>query len=115
MVYSIIANRQCVTASNLSIPPNVDWTQAVDARGFNAARFDIVILAADAILTVEVQGSDDLENWTTLTSLGGSFDVGFALPAAVTGIGVAYLRLQAYGGDGFSLAILAAGVNLTNI
>ena len=61
------------------------------------------------------QGSNDIENWTTLATLGTTFVIGFALPAAVTGFGVSYLRLShSIGGEG-GLAIVAAGVNLTNL
>ncbi len=55
-------------------------------------------------MTVVVQGSDDLENWTTLATLGTTFAIGFALPSAVTGIGVSYLRLGfSIGGEGSGL------------
>ena len=116
MVYSVVANRQHVTSNSLQVPQAVDRSRIVDARGFNAARFDVVVLNADETVTVVVQGSDDLENWVTLATLGTTFSVGFALPAAVTGIGVPYLRLSfSVGGDGFSFAIVAVGVNLSNL
>ncbi|MEZ5964258.1 MAG: hypothetical protein R3F56_10470 [Planctomycetota bacterium] len=115
MERDILSHRQHVTSNVLQVPPEVDVSRIVDARGFNAARFDLVVLNSNESLIAAVQGSDDLENWTTLASLGSSFAIGFALPAAVTGITVSYLRLRfSIGGEG-GFAIVAAGVNLTNL
>lgn len=116
MSYNVLSVRQHVTSNVLQTPPAVDVSRSVDVRGFNAARFDLVVLNSDETLTAVVQGSDDMESWTTLATLGTTFAIGFALPAAVTGIAVSYLRLSySVGGEGFSFAIVAAGVNLANL
>lgn len=115
MAYEVLSYRHHVTSNVLQISPAVDVSRIVDVRGYNTAQVDLVVLNSDEVLEARVQGSDDLENWTTIATLGTSFAIGFALPSAVTSIGVSYLRLKfAIGGEG-GIVIVAAGVNLTNL
>ena len=115
MAQGALCERLCVTTTSLSVPPIGPVTRVIDARGYNAARFSLVVLNTDANLTATVQGSNDLENWTDLATLGSSFVLGFAFPAAVTGVAVSYLRLTFILSGEVAFAIVAVNFNLTNL
>ncbi len=111
----VLCERLCITTTSLSVPPIGPVTRIIDATGFNAASFSLVVLRTDANLTVTVQGSDDLENWTNLATLGTTFTVGFDFPAAVTSITRPYLCLSFILDGEVALAIVAVHFNLTNV
>jgi len=96
-------------ATKLAITGN-EYSQAVSMDDGNAAITDFTVFSLTATsVTVQIQGSNDLENWV---------DVGTATPQTAPGayseeaIGVAwaYVRLK-YLVGGAGTVILAAGIN----
>ena len=60
-------------------------------------------------LTIELQGSLDLQNWTVITTNTGLV-LGYAAPTKSTGIAFAYVRIR-YSVAGTGTVIVAAGLN----
>jgi hypothetical protein len=112
MPYVPIARRAHVTATTFG--GGLDVSQAIDVRGYNAVKFDVVVLRAPTNdVSIGVYGSADLENWSLVTSLG-QFSEGFSMPATVTSIKASYLRLQ-YVVVEDGMAIVAVGANISTL
>lgn len=99
-------------ASKLAV---VDGTDAVSAavpmEGYNAVQADAVIfeLGGATGLTVDLQGSNDRENWATIVTSTGMV-LGFNAPALRTAVGWAWVRLR-YTVEGTGSVIVSAGIN----
>ncbi len=72
------------------------YTMAVSMAGANASQADVVVFAVVNTLDVRVayQGSDDLQNWTDLSTPVTLSPVGFTYLAAETGVTTAYVRMR---------------------
>lgn len=94
-------------ATKLAVTDGVDqFSPAVSMAGANTAKAGITVFANSATsLTVNIQGSSDLQNWTDSTSDTG-FVVGFAATAN-RALGFAYARLK-YTVVGTGTIVLAA-------
>lgn len=103
-------------ASRLSIQSGSDpsYSQAVSMAGGNAVYVDITTFSISAsTLTVEVEVSNDLENWVKTGASVDFTSAGYDTVAA-TAISSAYVRLS-YSFESTSKAIVAAGVNVANL
>lgn len=96
------------------------YSTVVSMDGSNAAQVDYTVffLSGSGIPTVRVQlqQSDDMENWADLGSPSTTTAAGFILGPSSTGITAKYLRVK----YDFSLgtaptAIVAAGINTTKV
>lgn len=110
-----ILERFVVTTTAFSVGA-IDVTPPLTLDGYNTVQFDMVVLNADYNLTVKYQHSDDLENWTTASTLGTTFGIGYSLLPAITAVKSGYVRLSMLltGAEEAGFAILALGVNLSN-
>ena len=91
--------------------PVTQVSQAVAMRNNNAAQANYVIFALTGTgVTFQLEGSNDLENWTELGSPDGSTAIGAGLLGVVAGIGAAFVRLRATV-EGSGRAIVSAGIN----
>jgi hypothetical protein len=102
-------------ASKLSVVTGVaSYSQAVSMDGANAVMFDITVfsvVASSGTLTIQLEESNDLQNWAEVTSASETFATvtGWKRKVA-TGIAAAYVRLK------FSFTtngpyIVGAGIN----
>ncbi|NUN51015.1 MAG: hypothetical protein HUU15_19590 [Candidatus Brocadiae bacterium] len=98
-------------ATKLSVVNSVDqFSPAVPMDCANAVQLEVTIFNLTATsLTVEIQGSNDMQNWSVVTTNTGLV-VGYSAPTKSTGVGFRYVRLR-YSIVGTGLAIVAAGVN----
>lgn len=103
-------------ARKLSVP-NVaayDFSRAVHVpRDANTVKLEATIFALNAgatSLSVTLQGSNDKQNWSTVTTWTG-LTTGYNQPAAATDVPFAWVRLRwtVVGGGSISLA---AGLNM---
>ena len=87
-----------------------EFSQAVMMDG-NAVQLDATIynLGGATSLTIEIQGSNDRQNWSVVTTNNGLV-LGYSSPAKSTGVGFACVRLR-YSVSGAGTVIVAAGVN----
>lgn len=119
MVHGTLCERLHVQTSQLAAPAVGETSRIIDARGYNSAAFSLVlvVLHNPELLQVKVQGSNDMENWTDLTTLGSSFTVGFFFPSAASGLQVSYLRLifMMIVSEPGPSAIVAVNFNLANL
>lgn len=102
-------------ARKLSVP-NVaayDFSRAVSIGTHeNTVKLEATIFAlilGATSVTATLQGSNDKQNWTTLTTWAG-LTTGYNQPAAVTDIPFRWVRLQ-WAVVGGGRAVLAAGLN----
>jgi len=105
-MYHSFADKLVVTGLQVS--------QAIDMHDANAAQIELTIydLGGAVALLLDIQGSNDLQNWETLDST--SFpSTGFAYHQ-VQSIAFAYVRLR-YDLDGPGAAIVAIGANTARL
>lgn len=97
------------TTSEVSLP--------VAMQGANAAQIDVVILSlagTSPTVTLQLQESNDLENWTNKGSSSGTLNAtGYTLVAAVTAISSGYVRVKATAGGTGPVAIVNVGLNIS--
>lgn len=106
-MYTQLASRLAVTNGTDAFSP------AVSMDGNNAVQLEATIFALGGAtsLTIVIEGSNDLQNWQTLTSNAGLV-YGYSAPSKTTGVGFSYARLK-YSTVGAGTIIVAAGVNLS--
>ncbi len=113
-MYAKLADKLSVTTA---LSP--DFSPAVSMAGANAFRVELTIFAvvAAATLTVEVQGSNDLQNWGTALAAVAGLTVGYNSPATFQGtaIAFAYVRLKYTSVGAGGAVILASGINTTSL
>jgi hypothetical protein len=89
-------------------------SQAVSMDGANSAQVDIVVISlsgSGATVTVQLQESNDLENWKDKGSGTAPTAVGYTLAAAVTAISSAYVRVKATASGTTPIAVVSIGLN----
>lgn len=109
-MYTQVASKQVVVFGT------VEFSQAVSMEGGNAVQFEVTCFAkGTGDLSVQLQGSNDLQNWDDFGTAVACDAVGyFSNAAAIDAIAYQYVRLeytQATAGTG----IVAAGINVANL
>lgn len=97
-------------ADSIAIPASTTlYTQAVSMQGANAAMVSFVIftLGGSSGLTPTLEGSNDMANWTTITTYSAIASSGYQVASSTsTGIAWQYVRLK--------LAAAAGGTVITS-
>lgn len=90
-------------------------SQAVEMQGANAAQVSAIVFALSGsgspAVSLQLQESNDLENWSDKGSATSATAVGFKMCTAVTSIAAAYIRLKITLAGGATTAVVAGGVN----
>ncbi len=84
-------------ATRLDVTTTAGFSQPVSMAGENSVTIDTTVFynSAAAVLTLALEGSNDLQNWKDLSySLTSSAPEYAASSSAKTGIGYAYVRLK---------------------
>jgi hypothetical protein len=103
---------------NGSAGPPTEVSPAVSMENHNACQVAVTVfrLTASEGLAIQLQESNDRENWT---DIGGTTTIqteGFTSITKVTGIATAYVRVKYSVADSISgIAILAAAINLATL
>ena len=103
-MYAAVSNK-------LSVVNGVDqFSSAVSCQGANAARVEFTIFANSATtLSIDLQGSNDLQNWALVGVAHTGFTVGYN-SFAETAVSFQFVRLRCYV-VGTGTIIVAAGIN----
>ncbi|KAF0244130.1 MAG: hypothetical protein FD180_2791 [Planctomycetota bacterium] len=103
-MYAAVSNK-------LSVVNGVDqFSSAVAMSGSNAARVEFTIFANSATsLSIDLQGSNDLQNWAIVGSAHTGYVVGYN-SFAETAVSFQFVRLRQYV-VGTGTVIIAAGIN----
>lgn len=106
VMYTQLAENAVVTSSSVPLV-----SQAVSMGGANAVQRNVVVanISGGVTLTFGIQGSNDLENWTTIGSDATSIGLGYTAPTVDTDIAWQYVRLT-YKLSGSGTIILSAGL-----
>ena len=113
-MYQILATKMAVDTSG-------EVTQAVGMSGANAVTVEVTVFSG-TLVSVFLDGSNDLENWTSTTAINtANLGVGaYYLPGSATAfsapvkdIATQYVRLRFVGDTGG--AVLAAGINTASL
>lgn len=82
---------------NISVGTTALVSQAVNMNGANAIQSTVVVTSAGgATLTMALEGSNDLSNWSTI-AVGSNWTLipaGYLAPTSVSGIAFQYVRLR---------------------
>ena len=112
-------------AKRLAVTDTRQFSQPVSMEGANAALFDYTVYnISGGTLEVQIQGSNDLQNWATLldpptltnpiqvdaTTEGYFYTDGTSPKYVATDVGFAYVRL-AYEMDSAQTAIINSGID----
>jgi hypothetical protein len=106
---STLFERLALATSSLS-----DVSQAVTMDNANAAQFDVVVFALSGSspqVSVQLQESNDLENWRDKGSATVISAVGYTLAAAVTGIATAFVRVKVTLSGTTPISVVSIGIN----
>ncbi|MCC6741481.1 MAG: hypothetical protein IT452_20750 [Planctomycetia bacterium] len=114
-MYTRFAEKLVVTTTG-----SPEFSFAIPMGDANAIQVELTIFAvvASATLTFEVQGSNDMQNWTgsvlaPVASLGVGYQSGSSFKA--TGIAFQYIRFKYTSVGASGSVILAAGVNTAKL
>lgn len=107
VMYTQLAENAVVTSASVPLV-----SQAVSMNGANAVQPNVVIsnISGSITLTLGLQGSNDLENWTTIGSDQTGLGLGYPAVSASTSIAWQYVRLT-YKLSGAGTIILSAGLS----
>lgn len=97
-------------ADTLAIPAsNTCFTQAMSMQGANAVQvsFILITLGGSSGLTPTLEGSNDMTNWSLVTSYSAISTAGFQVPSASTQIAWQYVRLKLAAGSGGTIIVTA--------
>lgn len=103
-MYAAVSNK-------LSVVNGTDqFSSAVAMSGANAARVELTVFANSATsLSIDLQGSNDLQNWAIVGSAHTGYTVGYN-SFAETAVSFQFVRLRYYV-VGTGTIIVAAGIN----
>lgn len=108
-MYTQVASKLAVVSGTTA------FSQAVAMAGANAALFEFTVFAkGGGDVDVQLQGSNDLENWEEVGAATGGNAVGYFASTAQTAIAYQYVRLM-YTQNTSGTAIVAAGINTANL
>jgi len=106
-------------ASKLAVVDTAsEASPAVPMAGANAFQVELTLFALTgsvSTLSVDTQGSNDLQNWTTFGSAYTMTAAGASAPTARTAVAFQYVRLKYSSSGGTGSAILAAGINTADL
>lgn len=98
-------------AESMAIPASSTlYTQALSMQGANAAlaTFVIFTLGGSSSLTPTLEGSNDMENWTTITAYSAITAAGYQVASSTsTGIVWQYVRLKMVAASGGTIVTTA--------
>jgi len=107
--------QQLFTRLGLTGSGTYEVSQPVSMQGANAAQVDVVVISlagTSPTVTLQLQESNDLENWKDKGSSSGALSAtGYTLVAAVTAISSGYVRVKATAGGTSPVAVLSVGLN----
>lgn len=91
------------------------FTPAVSMAGANAVRLNVVVIVigASATLTYDIQGSNDLQNWTSLGTTTRT-TIGYLATAAATAVPWQYVRVRV-NSDSANTSITTVGLNTSQL
>ncbi len=91
------------------------FTPAVSMAGANAVRLNAVaiVVAASATITFDIQGSNDLQNWASLTT-GTATAVGYVSSINTTAVSNQYVRVRV-SSDQAAASIVTIGLNTAQL
>lgn len=99
-------------ATKLAVVNGTDqFSSAVAMDGNNAVQVEATVfnLGGATSLVIEVQGSNDQQNWTVITTNSGLV-LGYSAPSKSTGIAFAFVRYR-FSVTGTGTILVAAGLN----
>ncbi len=108
-MYAELADKLVVTSA-------VDqFTPAVPMAGANNVQLNVVVvvLAGGATLTFDIQGSNDLQNWTSLATISPTV-VGYDASGVAATVGWQYVRVRVKS-DNASPSIVTIGANTAQL
>ena len=112
-MYYLLTKKLAVTSG----AGNEKYTQPVEMTDANSGQVDFTVYessASDAITTIQVQESNDLQNWTNVTDFSGTVtNEGYKSFYGASGpikVAARYIRLKASVDNG--TAIVSSGVHL---
>ena len=106
---SMVFERLALSSGTLS-----EVSQAVTMDGANSAQVDVVIFSLTGTtpqVAVQLQESNDLENWRDKGSVTNITLAGYTLLSAVTAIATAYVRVKMTLSGTIPVAVVSAGLN----
>lgn len=106
---SNLFERLALASSTLS-----EVSQAVTMDGANAAQVDVVVFSLSGTspqVSIQLQESNDLENWRDRGSATTISAVGYTLTAAVTAIATAYVRVKVTASGTSPVTVVSAGLS----
>ena len=113
-MYAKLSDKLSVTTT-----ASPEFSPAVSLGGANAFQMELTIYAvvAAATLTVEAQGSNDLQNWGSLMTPVTLLTVGYNAPTTfkITAVAFAYVRVKMSSVGAGGAVILAAGLNTAQL
>lgn len=112
-MYQVLATKLYLSASGTAS----EVSTAVSMEGANSVQVDYTIFSltgSTPTVRLQLQQSNDLENWTTLGSQSTKDSVGWTLGPSATAVTAAYVRVKYDFSAGSSqTAVIAAGINTT--
>ena len=108
--FTKVAESVVVTSSTVPVV-----SQPLSMSGANAAQASVVVISiTTGTITVAFQGSNDLENWSAITTIGGTaLGVGYHAPSA-SGIAWQYIRVT-YLTSTAATAVISCGVGTADL
>ncbi len=95
-----------------------EYSQAVNMNGFNAALVEVVttVYGASASIGIQMQMSNDLENWVDVVSSPSMESPGYFTLQTSEGLGCRFVRLKyAVTGIDGDTAVLSAGIETADL
>ncbi len=106
-------------ASKLAVSNSTpEYSPAVGMAGSNAFQVELTVYAftgSASEVTIDTQGSNDLQNWTTFGSAYTVNAVGYSAPSARTAVAFQFVRLKYQTTTGAGYTILAGGLNTADL
>lgn len=99
-------------SSKLCVVTGTDqFSAAIAMNGDNAVQLEATVftLGGATSLTLDLQGSNDTQNWSSITVSAGLV-LGYSAPNKSTGVGYAFVRVR-YSGVDAGTIIVASGLN----
>lgn len=110
-MYSQVFSRLHVSGSG-----SAEYSQAVQVGEANAAQMDLVVYAitgSSATLTIQLQESNDLENWKDKGSASTATAIGYTLGSLTTSISSSYVRMKISITGTTPSSVVAAGISVS--
>lgn len=108
-MYQQLASKLFIATSGSEV------SQPVSMEGFNSARAEVTLFTSSGTVTVQLQASNELENWTDVIQSPPNTGTGpiYKMFDAVTALSAAYIRIKWTANT--AAAIIAGGINLSKL